>query len=315
MDLKQAPENRRALGRGLSALLNTGAAPTKSSLVESEIPKEETISGSKLSELEISKIEPNHTQPRKFFNEEKLQELAISLKEQGLIQPIVVSRSGPDKYIIVAGERRWRASKLAGLTSIPAIIRGDSRIGVDNDFASLAENIQREELNAIELAHAYERLIKTYLLTQEQLAEKLGVSRVSIANTLRLLKLPQSVQKLMIEGKLSEGHSRALLSLQTEDEISKMAESIVANKLTVRDVESKVRMTIVSQGLGPKNLKSQNPDIHKGHEVLAMEEELRQLFGTKVAVRGVGDRGTIEIYYSGSDSLNRILHLLRGLKG
>lgn len=321
MDAKTnpAPEGRKALGRGLAALLNTGGspqggipAPAKSSLVESEVAGKMPV-GERLQVLALDKIEANPHQPRRFFNEERLKELALSLKEQGLIQPIVVRRLGTDKFQIVAGERRWRASKIAGLLEIPVIIREDSKGILDNDLAALAENIQREELNAIELAQAYDRAIKTHQLTQEQLAEKVGVSRASVANTLRLLKLPEDVQKLVVEGKLSEGHSRALLSLQTETEISKMAGDIVTEKLSVRDVESRVRMKIIGHTIPSQAPTSVNADTKKP-EILAVEEELRQIFGTKVAIRGGGDRGTLELYYTGSDSFNRILHLIRGLK-
>jgi len=324
MEANKNPDGRKALGRGLAALLNTGNSqvnsvppPAKSSLVESEVAKEVSTPLARLLDIEISKIEPNPGQPRKSFNEEKLQELALSLKEQGVIQPIVVKQIGPEKFQIIAGERRWRASKIAGLLIIPAIVREDTKPEVENDLASLIENIQREELNAVELAQAYERMIKMHLLTQEQMAEKVGVSRVSVANTLRLLKLPQAVQQLIVEGKLSEGHSRALLSLESAEEITQMADQIVNHKLTVRDVESRVRMRVVGHTLpahSPHSAESTAQPESKKPEVLAMEEELRQIFGTKVAVRGVGDRGTIEIYYTGADSLNRILHLLRGLK-
>ncbi len=321
MEIKTNTDGRKALGRGLAALLNTSAntantlpSPAKSSLVESEIPNEETSARARLLDIEINKIEPNPRQPRKTFNEEKLQELALSLKEQGIIQPIVVKRIGADKYQIVAGERRWRASKLAGLSIVPAIVREESALEVDNDLASLVENIQREELNAIELALAYDRMIKTYLLTQDQMAEKVGVSRVSVANTLRLLKLPHTVQKLIVEGKLSEGHSRALLSLQNEADIALMAEEIVNQKLTVRDVESRVRMKISGHAFVSSNQVAQVGGDIKKPETLVIEDELRQLFGTKVSIRGAGDRGTIEIYYTGNDSMARILHLLRGLK-
>lgn len=321
MDNKNNPatDGRKALGRGLAALLNTGGgsagvipSPAKSSLVESEMPGKTSLT-ERLQILPLEKIDPNPLQPRRFFNEERLKELAASLKEQGLIQPIVVRKLGLDKFQIVAGERRWRAAKIAGLSEIPVIIREDNRALLDNDLAALAENIQREELNPIELSQAYDRAIKTHQLTQEQLAEKVGVSRAAVANTLRLLKLPVDVQNMVVEGKLSEGHSRALLSLQTEGEISKMAGDIITEKLTVRDVESRVRMRIVGHSI-PNSSPGPAPTEAKKPEILAIEEELRQLFGTKVSVRGSGERGTLEIYYTGSDSFNRLLHLMRGMK-
>lgn len=336
MDSKNnpTPEPRRALGRGLAALLKTnnpnvalGQPQTNSlpsSLVESSVREPSaTVAGARLLLVELAKIEANPDQPRKHFNEERLQELALSLKEQGLIQPIVVKKLGEEKYQIIAGERRWRASKIAGLTEIPVLIREENQSELALDLASLIENLQREELNAIELAQSYERLIKIHQFTQEALAEKLGVSRVSVANTLRLLKLPKSVQDLVVQGQLGEGHSRALLGLESDAEMNDMADRILKEKLTVREVESQVRVTVVGRTFA--NPEAANPsssgtvkdkeDVNqKKPDILALEDEMRQLFGTKVVVRGNGERGTLEIYYTGADSFHRVVHQLRSLQ-
>lgn len=345
MDSKNnpTPEPRRALGRGLAALLRTNnpnvalsqtqGSTLPSSLVETSVKEVAppaplpSIGGAKLQLIELSKIEANPEQPRKHFNEERLQELALSLMEQGLIQPIVCKKVGDDKYQIIAGERRWRASKIAGLTEIPVLVRDEIKNELENDLASLIENLQREELNAIELAQSYERLIKVHQFTQEALAEKLGVSRVSVANTLRLLKLPKTVQDLVVQGQLGEGHSRALLSLENDEQMLQMAEKIMAEKLSVREVENQVRVTVVGRTFAnPESSKESSsskpagqenaadPSAGKKPDVLALEDQLRQLFGTKVVVRGNGERGTLEIYYSGADSFHRIVHQLRSLQ-
>jgi len=228
--------------------------------------------------------------------------------------------------LIVAGERRYRASKLAGLTEIPVFVRDDSHTETENDLASLVENIQREELNPIELAEAYERLLEKKTLTQESLSKKLGVSRVAIANTLRLLKLPELIRPLVVEGKIKEGHARALLSLPNEDLMLRLAQETIEEALSVRAVESKIRdilnpptQTIKAQlgDLSEESMlmaateKEAKESGRKDPEILALEEELRKLFGTKVQIKGNGTRGMIELFYAGSDSLNRLLHLLR----
>ncbi|MEO5668116.1 MAG: ParB/RepB/Spo0J family partition protein [Bdellovibrionota bacterium] len=328
---KNLPGERKALGRGLAALFNDaqGTAspytPSPSSATGGLISKTSERAGPART-LPLAEIEPNPGQPRKHFNDARLAELSESIREQGLVQPIVVRKVSEHKYLIVAGERRWRASKLAGLKDIPVYIRDASHTETDNDLASLVENIQREELNPFELAQAYERLLEKKTLTQESLSKKLGVSRVAIANTLRLLKLPTSVQPFVVEGKIKEGHARALLSLPTEALMEQMAHQIVEAGLSVREVEARAKEILNpptqeikaqlgnlagSQGNGSANAVIEDK---KSADVLALEEELRQVFGTKVNIKGNGARGIVEVYYSGSDSLNRLIHLLRASK-
>ncbi len=325
------PNERKALGRGLAALFNDVQSPAPTSVAASVatgglISRTSERAGPART-LPLAEIEPNPEQPRKHFNDERLAELAESIREQGLVQPIVVRKVADHKYLIVAGERRWRASKLAGLKEIPVFVRDGSHTETDNDLASLVENIQREELNPIELAEAYQRLLDKKTLTQENLSKKLGVSRVAIANTLRLLKLPESVRHLVIEGKIKEGHARALLSLPNESLMGEMAQQIVEGGLSVRDVEARAKDILTpptqeiraqlgslapSQGANPANMSP--VEEKKSADLLALEEELRQIFGTKVNIKGNGVRGLVEIYYSGSDSLNRLIHLLRASK-
>lgn len=326
-----AAGERKALGRGLAALFSDVQAPSSpyvgaSSATGGLVSKSSERAGPARS-LPLVEIEPNPEQPRKHFASEKLQELADSIREQGLVQPIVVRKVSEGKYTIIAGERRWRASKLAGLKEIPVYVRDVSHTETENDLASLVENIQREELNPLELAEAYQRLLDKKTLTQENLAKKLGVSRVAIANTLRLLKLPETVRPFVIEGKIKEGHARALLSLPTEEMMTKLANDIVEAGLSVRDVEArtkdllnppaqniKVQLGALpgSQGFSPANAPAL--EEKKSADILALEEEFRQVFGTKVNIKGNGTRGIVEIYYSGSDSLNRLIHLLRASK-
>lgn len=301
----------KALGRGLGSLIR-GSAPM-GSLAPAAAPAQKATgipSYAKLEEIELQKIEANPDQPRKIFDEERLKELSESLKQQGLVQPIVVRAKG-DKFEIIAGERRWRAAKLAGLQKIPAIVRDDKISALENDLASLVENLQRAELSPLELATAYERTMSTHAMTQEQLAGKVGVSRVAVANTLRLLKLPATIKDLLIAGKISEGHARSLLSLENEKQMGDVAQKIVMRTLTVREAEQEVKN--IKSGT-PANASSANVPLGpEKNEYANLEEEFRRVFGTKVVVRGAAGRGTIEIYFSGSDSLHRIVHQMRAL--
>lgn len=276
--------------------------------------------------LAVDKIKANEEQPRQHFADVKLQELAESICEQGLIQPIIVRRTpgstDGQSYQIVAGERRWRACKMLGMAEIPAIIRDENEQAEKADLASIIENIQRVELNAVELADAYSKILKIYNFTQEELAKKLGVSRVSVANTLRLQKLPESIKEYVIQGKITEGHARALLTLESENDITALASEIIAQGLNVREVESKVRekiqgpaaVTTATKTNDPTPMVQQKEAAPKSAETLALEEELRSAFGTKVLVRGNAKGGVIELFYSNEDSLHRLLHQLRSAK-
>ena len=281
------------LGRGLSAIFGEDVTS-----VLDEIQQGKTeVEGSKKSEIEVSIIRPNPYQPRRTFDEAKLQELAESIKTHGVFTPILV-KNAIQGYELIAGERRLRAAKIAGLKTIPAII-------VEFDDAqmmeiALLENIQREDLNAIEEALGYEKIIARLNYTQEELAKRIGKSREHVANMLRLLKLPQTVQQHVVDGKLSMGHVRALLSLKDPQRMEEVAEKAIALHLSVRAVE-----TLVKNINQPKEEVKKEKDIH----LQAVEKKLQRKFQTKVKI----DQRHIAITYVDQDDLNRILELLNAL--
>jgi len=255
-----------------------------------------------LNELAINLIEPNPDQPRTEIDEEGIAELSASIAIHGLLQPLLVRPHG-DKYEIVAGERRWRASRLAGLEKVPVRVVNLDDTGTLE--VALIENLQREDLNPLEAAYGYKRLLNEYGLTQEKLAERLSKSRVSITNALRLLDLPEEVQALLYEGKLSAGHARALLTLTDDDLRIKLAEKVVENNLSVRDVESMVRLS--SGGLLPRSPRPVSPKSFK-----TAARRLRKLLGTNVRVKQTKDKRKIEIEFQDESDLARIYQLLSG---
>lgn len=282
----------RGLGKGLSALLPK---------VEKE--KQEPSMGGVV-ELPIEQVRPNPNQPRKEFNESKLKELADSIREHGIIQPIVV-RKVDDHYEIVAGERRWRASQHLKLDKIASIIKD-----VDNNkLAELAliENIQREDLNPIDEAAAYRRLMTEFEITQDELAKKVGKSRSLIANMVRLLNLSPKLQNMVAHGELSTGHARALLAIDDRTLQVVIAEKVVRNQLSVRQTEEIVKDII-------SDYQDNEPVVpHKAPLnpiVVQLEDRLRNLFGTKVKIRNSGEKGKIEIEYYNTEDFNRILELV-----
>ena len=259
--------------------------------------------------LRISQIEPKADQPRKYFDEESLLELSDSIKNHGLLQPIIVRESAKDYYQIIAGERRWRASKLAGLTEIPAIIiQADALKAAE---IAIIENIQRQDLNAYEEATAYNSLIEQYNLTQEEVAEKVGKSRPAIANALRLLDLPEEVLEMLKTGDISAGHARALLGLKNKDIVVDTAEQILVRSLSVRDTENWV--------------KKLNKDFEKGEEaepvddgkikvdyIKDLEKKAMHITGKRVKIKTTGKVSTVEIDFYGNDDLEDILVKLCG---
>lgn len=282
--------NRKALGRGLSALL--GEETTKKE-------NEEFI------DLDLDLIEPNTEQPRTRFTESNLDELAQSIRSNGIVQPIVVRRLG-GRYQIVAGERRWRAAQRAGLHKIPAVVRDVS----DDKLLELAliENIQRQELNAIEEAKAYKKLIETIGLTQEMLADRVGKNRTAITTYLRLLKLPDDIQKLVEEEKISAGHGRALLMIDDNDTRRLIAKNIVEYSLSVREAEKAIkRLSKVTGNVANKEVNVKQNANHK-----AAETKLRRFFGTQVRIipDGKGTGGKIELEYYSESELDRIYQIL-----
>lgn len=251
----------------------------------------------KIEEIEVAKIAPNPFQPRKVFEPAALKELADSIKEHGVIQPLVVTRT-PTGYEIVVGERRFRASQLAGMEKVPAIIK-DSMVDQTKLEVALIENIQRQELNPIEEAQAYERLMKTFKMTQEQVAKKVGRSRPAVANTVRLLNLPAEVQRGVIEGKITEGHARALLGLVDPEKIRLLYKMAVEQNLNVRQVEYKVRELTIK-----KQMDSAAPDP----KLMAMESELRGKLGTQVKISRQGQGGKITIEFFSEEELSELVH-------
>lgn len=278
------------LGRGLDALFAESAVLKDMKKVDN---KEDTIKTIKLID-----IEPNKTQARKKFNEESLNELAESIKTYGVIQPIIVEEKD-GYYSIIAGERRWRASKLAGLTEIPCIVRNEDEQRVKE--ISLIENIQRENLNPIEKALGYKELIDNYNLRQQDLADKLGISRTNVTNTLRILNLDKRVIKLAVEGKLSEGHCRSLLAIADPDKQYAAALRIIEKGQTVRDIERTVK----------NRKKIAEKDSRYEAVYRDIEDSFQSFFGTKVKLTAKKNSGRIVIQYSTNDELERLLDLIK----
>jgi ParB family chromosome partitioning protein len=251
----------------------------------------------------IEKIQPNRNQPRKHFAPEKLEELAASIREQGIIQPIVVTRK-TDGYEIIAGERRWRAAQKAGLHEIPIVIR-DATPDTVMELA-LIENIQRQDLNAIEEAHAYRSLVEHFSISQEDVARRVGKNRTTVTNSLRLLKLPEDIQQDIIEERLSMGHARALLALDNGELLAKARHEIVQRQLSVRATEDLVRKLKMNPHPLPVK-RMQQPDLL----LSTLEEQLQKRFQSRVAIRKVGPKGgRLEIHFSDADELTRIIDLL-----
>jgi ParB family chromosome partitioning protein len=251
----------------------------------------------------IEKIRPNRNQPRKHFAPDKLEELAASIREKGIIQPLVVTRRD-DGYEIIAGERRWRAAQKAGLHEIPVVIREATPDAVME--LALIENIQRQDLNAIEEAQAYRSLVEHFSISQEDVARRVGKNRTTVTNALRLLKLPDEIQLDIVEERLSMGHARALLSLESAELIGKARHEIMHRQLSVRATEDLVRKLKVNPHPTPVK-RLQQPDLLMS----SLEEQLQKRFQSRVAIRKVGSKGgRLEIHFSDSDELTRIIDLL-----
>ena len=277
---------KTGLGKGLDALFSTP-------IIEEEVKKEELVK-----KLNINEIEPNKAQARKYFDDEAIEELPNSIKEYGVIQPIIVSKKG-SFYEIIAGERRWRASKKAGLTEIPAIVRDDDE--QRNKEISLIENIQREDLNPIEKARGIKLLMDEYDLTQQKVAEKLGKSRSSIANTVRILNLDERVINLALEGKLTEGHCKSLMSIDDPERQYKMALYIIESGDSVREAEKKMKVRKKASKKNDKYI-----PIYRD-----IEDRFQGFFGTKVKLDAGERKGKIIIQYNSNDDLERILGLIK----
>jgi ParB family chromosome partitioning protein len=285
-------EKRPALGKGLSALIPDAPEPARSSPVDAD----------------IDRLAPNDFQPRAHVDDRRLRELAESIKANGIIQPIVVRRDG-DRFQIIAGERRWRAARMAGLERVPVVVR-DVAPGQAQSLLEMAliENIQREDLNPIDEALAYQRLSDEFHMKQEDIAAAVGKDRASIANYVRLLKLPDEVRAEVASGRLSMGHARALLSLTGEAEQRRIARDVIAGSLSVRETESLVKK-IVESGAPAREAAPPKPaDVH----TRAAEDQLKLLLGTKVRIVRSGRRGRIEIDFVSEEELIRIYEQITG---
>lgn len=298
---------KKGLGKGIDVLIPQAKEKTKSE--KENIKTKEVIK--EVDTIDVNKIEPNKNQPRKSFDEDSIHELAESIKLRGIIQPLVVQKGEKGLYTIIAGERRWRAAKIAGLKDIPVVVKNYSNQEIME--IALIENIQREDLNPIEEAEAYEQLIKEYNLRQDEVAEKVSKSRVAITNSLRLLKLDERVRRMVIEEKLKSGHARTLIPIEDGDLQYELAQKIFDEKLNVRDTEKLVKNILNGKSKKKGNKKQVNPQeeiIYK-----RFEEDLKMTFGTKVNInRKSKDKGKIEIEYYSQSEFERILELIHGIK-
>lgn len=300
---------KSALGKGFSSLLGDIEMPIAPppARMEAHVARVEmpvvTVQNNGLMRIRVADIEPNPHQPRKLFNPEELTALSKSLKEDGILQPILVSKGErPNSYVLIAGERRWRAAQMAGLEVVPAVVRE----GVSNDMLRLAliENIQRSDLNPIEEAEAYQSLIKDFGLTQEQCAVRLGKERSTVANSLRLLALPRELQDDLVDGRLSMGHGRAILGLD-EKSLMKEARDVVLKKgLSVRQTEDLCRAMKEGKRVGAEAKPAQRPNANY------IANSLCQHLKTKVTISGNGNKGKIQIAFNTADDFDRILVLL-----
>ncbi len=285
-------EKRPALGKGLSALIPDAPEPRPATV-----------------EVDVDRLTPNTFQPRNQFDDERLEELAQSIRANGIIQPIVVRKVG-DRFHIIAGERRWRAAQKAGLLKVPVVVR-DVAPGQERSVLEMAliENIQRENLNPIDEALAYRRLADEFSLTQEQISTAVGKDRATVANVLRLLRLPDEVRAQVASGGLSMGHARALLGLSVESDVRAVARDVIARALSVRETEALVRRTVEGKKKGSPEPAAKPPtDVH----TRAAEDRLRLRFGTRVRIVRQGKRGRIEIDFGSEDELIRLFEQLTG---
>lgn len=289
-------EKKRGLGRGLNALINTGPdIEVKEKSKDNNDNKEVFVN--------ISLVEPNRNQPRKEFDKEALSELAASIKQYGILQPIMVQKNG-DMYEIIAGERRWRAAKEAGLKEVPVIVRDYDKQKIME--ISIIENIQRENLNPIEEAMAYQCLMEEYGLKHDELADKVSKNRSTITNSMRLLRLSENIQQMIIDGKISTGHAKVLLSVENKEEQEKIAAELVSRSLSVRELEK-----LVKKHIKPRKKKENNDTIDYSLFYKEYEDKLKDILGTKVQINTKDkNKGRIEIDYYSAAELERIVELL-----
>jgi ParB family chromosome partitioning protein len=283
--------SKRALGRGIDALLSA----------EAEGPASVTT-------VPIRAIKISGRQPRKNFSGDALEELARSIQRKGVLQPILVQPAGSDEYTVVAGERRFRAAKLAGLMEIPVLVRNFSEL--ERTEIALIENLQREDLSPVEEAQGYKTLIDVGNLTQEEVAQRVGKNRTTVANSLRLLRLPDEILEALDKGRVSAGHARALLSVQDEAAHKRLFRRIIEQELSVREVEKEAAKSQQQSGEAAVAERPKTPT--KSVELQGLEERLIERLGTKVNIRGSHTKGKIEISYYSMEDLERILSLIAG---
>jgi ParB family chromosome partitioning protein len=305
--MSKGPDQRKALGKGLSALLPSRTVPKQEA---DRVPPTPDPAPASVHQLPIDAIEPNPVQPRTVFVADRLNELAQSIRANGIIQPLIVRRGSNNHYQLVAGERRWRAARLAGLTEVPVFVQ---------DFANerllevaLIENIQREDLNPIEVAQALDRLAREHSLSHEDIGQRTGKDRTTVTNLIRLLRLPQDIQLLVAEHRLSMGHARAILGLPTEELQKDLAQRAAAENLSVRQVERLIQAMTSKREAAPLE-KGKEPSYDPN--VAAATRELEATLGTRVRIISQGGtRGRIEIEYFSTDDLDRIYNLIVGAK-
>lgn len=309
---------KRGLGKGLGAIFGEDVVENSESEKEKNNVSRETLEDhskesanedeyGKEYKIKLTLIEPNQSQPRKDFNEELIMELADSIKKYGVLQPLLVQKKG-DHYEIIAGERRWRAAKEAGLKEVPVVIKEYTRQQAME--IALIENVQREDLNPIEEAQAYQQLIQEFELTQEEIAERVSRSRTAITNCMRLLKLDKRVQDMLVQGQLSNGHARALLSLENKEAQYQIALKVIDKKLSVREVEKLVKMF----GKPKKEEKQKEEEKDLSFIFKDLEERMKQVMGTKVIINKKDkNKGRIEIEYYSEAELERIVELIESI--
>lgn len=296
---------KKGLGKGLDSLIvpNKNVESTEDSKAKKE-SKEEVIPGEQM--MKINMVEPNRDQPRKNFEEDALLELADSIKQFGVLQPLLV-RKRKDYYEIIAGERRWRAAKMAGMKEVPVIVKEFTEQEIVE--IGLIENIQRENLNPIEEAMAYKRLMEEFGLKQDEIAERVSKSRTAVTNSMRLLKLDDRVQQMIIEDMISTGHARALLAIEDKDQQYELANMIFDEKLSVRDVEK-----LVKSLKNPKKVKEKKI-VENSFVYTNLEEKMKEVIGTKVSISSKGKgKGKIEIEYYSDEELERVFDMIMSLR-
>lgn len=287
---------KSGLGRGLDALFADREVAVNEDI---KLPAQEE-SGDSVKYININDIKPNNGQPRKTFDPEKISELARSIEEHGIIQPLVVTKAEVG-YEIVAGERRWRAAREADIKKVPCLVR--TLTDEENMLLAIIENMQREDLNPIEEAEGLEKMIKVYGFTQDKVSKSVSKSRPYITNALRLLNLPESVRKEVAEGRLSAGHARAILSADNFQKQEELCKRVIAEGLSVRETE---KLASTEKQKRNKALKRVKPK-----EILSVENELKDIYGTKVNIEAKGKGGSIQLHYYSMDELNRLIDILR----